>query len=1103
MQPEQLNYDAIGKALFYNSNVGIHIIQQGRLVLVNEHFVNLIGYTVEQLVGKNSLDFVHPDDRETVSINATRALKGQLTEPYGLRFLARDGSVRYGMENMISISWCGKPAGLGLLLDITQQKKLEEQLSCSLEYQQAILENNAAGIFTVDQNRTITTVNKSFSDIYGYTPDEVIGRSAAIIHVDQAHYRSFASIFMNVRDGYEQMKTDYRFRRKDGRIIWCDIMGAKITDPTGQKGVIWSVIDITERREVERRIQYQALHDDLTDLPNRRALDLELTKAIARAARQGTVIAVGVLDLDDFKPVNDIFGHHAGDQLLREITWRLKSRLREVDFLARLGGDEFVLIFEGLDQANCQAKLATTLNRLHEAVESPFEPVQGKKAVVGMSLGMSLYPLDGQEGDTLLRQADVALNQIKSHKLDRTQWWQCGPADGDDSTRKERLDPYTRKAAEILGDIHIRQTVMRGADRFAGRFLAELKLDPQANAILSYLDAAQMNSFKTRVAEHLLFLSDPATTKTSVMNRGRHLGHTHVLTGVNGSLVTRASSLYRRLLFEELQSATLSERTRRQFLRILEGRLQDNIQADLEAEEATLEEYTKPLDAPRTRDTILRTNVFHQKIDKLGKLPGVLAALLIILNSRGVFAVDYGSGSHSAWLTALLRTPDFQTVLNSSQPGGQGLTARAWRTHRILSSPRAPDDLSPHSGLMGIRSQLSVPILDEAGRSVAVIALYGAYPNQFESPWMQQFALHIGRHWNRIGRTGDQESEVPALPQVVAATYREQLFAGGLSMHVQPVVDLETGQVVQVEALARLRLPDGQLVLPGDFLPLLGDAELNLLFCLGLDQALEQLACWDAQGLFLTASVNLPPSCMLDPDCTLWVKDSLRRHGILPHRLTLELLENQNIDPASQDLTIERINHLAGLGVKFALDDLGSGYASLLRLSLLPFDTIKVDQRLTTRMRAAPIQTLRIMGTLIKMGATLGQKVVVEGLEDNGIIEMASILGAHLGQGFGLARPMQAGNLAKWQADFRLPGTPKKIHTFCGALAYHSTFVDSGDESPALALPECPLTAFLAEKGLENSPAASWHAQMHADENVQTARQELLGWLAQQVSAGL
>ena len=180
------------------------------------------------------------------------------------------------------------------------------------------------------------------------------------------------------------------------------------------------------------RASAQLSRDPLTGLGNRLDLEVRLQQALARARRHGTEVALGYIDLDDFKPVNDSLGHAAGDALLRQLATRWRDELRSSELIARLGGDEFVLLVEDLDPQHAVTQLDAVVERLHRAVQSEFE-LAGTTARVGMTIGVARYPLDGTEADTLLRHADAAMYHGKKHKAHgRAGWWparaQAGPS---------------------------------------------------------------------------------------------------------------------------------------------------------------------------------------------------------------------------------------------------------------------------------------------------------------------------------------------------------------------------------------------------------------------------------------------------------------------------------------------------------------------------------------------------------------------------------------------------------------------------------------------------------------------------------------------------
>lgn len=974
-----------------------------------------------------------------------------------------------------------------------RERLLERKLQLSQSYQRALFEKNAAGIFLVDHNRIIRDVNTSLAEITGYSQAELVGQSTAMLHVDQEAFESFSPQHQALLAGKPWVHETLNLRRKDGKIIVVQILGSLVTLATDEAGILWSIVDVTLQQQAQDQILYQSLHDALTHLPNRRALDEYLPKAMARVQRQGSTLAVGMLDLDDFKPVNDNWGHEAGDRLLMQLAARLQSLIRETDFLVRLGGDEFVVVFENLEEGSTMIQLQSALDRLHQAVESPFELSEEIRAEVGMTLGVALYPYDAKDGDSLIRLADAAMYQAKEHKHDRQQWWRHGVIKVEPAEQEKQLDAYSDEAISLLEKTQ--PYLQRVLSEFVNAFYSELAVEPQARSILNTLSDVEMQGLKQSQYRHLKFMLDPATTRDQVLERAKRVGEVHVLVGVRPILLTQGISLYRRLLNEHLSQALLPARDRYRLLITVDTRLQDDLHVELDIEDQILTKYFRLTSAPMPPQGIPWLEASAAEITWIGALPGIQAAMLLQLVPNGSFSVITHSGPQAHSIAELFSRPDKRPLIDPGSSRGVGICAQAWRSRQIFTS--AALSLDPRYRawhdtpiLSKARSALSVPIINANGQCEAVIALLGAYPSQFESQVMQQFAIGLKQRWEQIWtRCG---SKPPVIPEQDAEKLRQRLFDNGLEMQVQPIIDLRTGRLVKVEALARLNMEDGKALSPGFFLALLSEAELNRLFCIGLDSTLSHLVAWDAQGLHIDITINLPPCALLDDKSPTWVQAALQKHGIAPERLTLELLETQSIDLVQRN---EVINQLLSLGIQLAIDDLGSGYSSLQRLSSIPFQTIKIDQGLLIQVRDKPIQTIGLISSIIQMGRDLNLVVVVEGLEDAGMIEMAAILGAQNGQGYALAKPMAADHMISWQAQFKLPITIGSIHTYLGALTYHWWFIHHEHHVHPVDELTCPLTQFLSEQNLQVSEVANWHKQIHADPGDAATSALLTGYL--------
>ena len=964
------------------------------------------------------------------------------------------------------------------------------------QVRESLLGNALVGI-VMTRGRHIVDANDHFARMIGY-PDKqsLVGQLTSSLYPDDEAFGRVRALYPTLRTQGSGQLGSVRLQRTSGEVIRCDLSGSMVQEAEGQLAV-WTVVDVTARDQLQMRIEFESLHDVLTGLPNRRALDHDLPKALARAHRSGNIVAVGMLDLDDFKPVNDNHGHEAGDRLLRELARRLLAGLRESDQLVRLGGDEFIVVIEDLVEPRVEAQLSRLLKRLHEAVETPFTIDTDTQAVLGMSMGVALFPSDAQDADALIRMADAAMYQAKLHKHDRTRWWWLHASNTPQPEVEIDTDAFGPMAIELMtkAEPHLREL----PDQFVERFYAGLHEEEATAAILRTLLPQELERLKQRQLQHLRFLLDPHTSREAIAARARQIGQVHALVGVSGAWLSKAQSLYRQLLSSGLNHALLPARDRYRTLRAAEARIEEDFQNQLDMEAQVVAAYLDVLASHLPARGSLWSDVGAEGIEALGQLPGLAAALLMRLGPDGVFAVENSAGPRAEQVASLLQTPGSEAVLDPDSPRGQGLTARAWRSLRIESSASYAQDTRyqtwhERARALQVRSSLSVPVLDADGHVVVVISLFGSYPHQFESAVMQQFARGLQHRWEQLWTLST--TPAPVVAQEQALSFRQTLLNGGLRMYMQPIVELRSNRLVKVEALARLEMPHGDIVPPGVFLPLLGSAELDRLFRLGLDQALTHLTQWEQQGLQVDISVNLPPSTLHDPDCSQWVADILLRHKVAPQRLTLELLETHNIETPGQDLSIKQ---LQTLGVGLAMDDLGSGYSSLQRLSTMPFDTIKIDQSLLLHVRDNPLQTLSLVSTLVQMGRDFERQVVAEGLEDEGVIEAVTVLGANLGQGYGLARPMPAEALVDWHRQLEPTTRGTQVHTFLGALAFHWQFMRQDRGKAASPWTTCPLTRFLHDQGLDDSEAAEWHRQLHSGQGVRQASQKLMHWLVERV----
>lgn len=298
----------------------------------------------------------------------------------------------------------------GLVRERTQDlHRANDELRALGEEQSAMLDNDLIGIVRQHMpSRTSLWANRAMARMFGYSPEELAGHASRQLYADVASYERVGSEARAAFALGQDYITEVRLRRKDGEDIWVHLQGTPLTARPGE--ALWMMTDITSQHRYKEQVEHIAFHDALTGLPNRLLLADRVRQAIASAQRAGLRVALAYVDLDGFKAVNDIYGHEAGDYLLRELARRMSACVRAEDTVARLGGDEFVLV---LHVATGQEACDAVLRRVLEEASRPVEICEGTMASVGCSIGVAIWPLDGADASALLAAADAAMYVAK------------------------------------------------------------------------------------------------------------------------------------------------------------------------------------------------------------------------------------------------------------------------------------------------------------------------------------------------------------------------------------------------------------------------------------------------------------------------------------------------------------------------------------------------------------------------------------------------------------------------------------------------------------------------------------------------------------------
>ena len=378
-----------------------------RFTYVGPQAVKVLGYALEQWYEDGFwLKRMHPDDRGWVLRKAQLALEQGRDTELEYRMFTAGGRTVWLRHIFSVVADDGGQASLqGFLFDITNRKRAEDQLRLAGE----VFQSSGEAIVITDAAMRIVSVNPAFSTVTGYSADEAVGQTPYSLSTGIRSQERDGEIWARVwEDGYWQGEVWDRRRNGDVYPKWLTV--SVVRDANGRPvNYIEIFSDVSERKEREERVQHLAHHDFLTDLPNRVLLNDRTTQAISLAERNGSQVAVMFLDLDRFKNVNDSLGHTIGDKLLQEVARRLRSSMRASDTVSRLGGDEFVILIPDMADA---ADVARTAQKVLDAVSQPYS-IDGHELVTTPSVGISVYPNDGRDVETLLKNADAAMYHAK------------------------------------------------------------------------------------------------------------------------------------------------------------------------------------------------------------------------------------------------------------------------------------------------------------------------------------------------------------------------------------------------------------------------------------------------------------------------------------------------------------------------------------------------------------------------------------------------------------------------------------------------------------------------------------------------------------------
>ncbi|HUW98258.1 MAG TPA: EAL domain-containing protein [Acidiferrobacter sp.] len=642
----------------------------------------------------------------------------------------------------------------------------------------------------------------------------------------------------------------------------------------------------------------------------------------------------------------------------------------------------------------------------------------------------------------------------------------------------EDLDAYGPQAAALLKLTHGYFASL--GEYCIAAFYEGLTRHAGPDGVITRLNPEQFAHTQAQQLGQLRALLDPHLNEQAHHEHAIQAGHIHAFTGIETTWLVDAYELYLKQLLRHIQKWPGTSEERAQLRQVLMTRLMADLNGQIRGQHqiAQAQQQATSLITHLPETTTTFSDFIRRVLETLVTLPGMKAGTLARPDGNGDFQYETVAGltfeSHVTSLADLQLIPS----IHSDRPLGQGPSGRAWRSAQIQQTLAIASDptLAPWREFardLGYASMATIPINDAGGCPQALVTLYHGWPGYFATPnlanLIDRLYSELAIVFARSGRTSH------VVPYEIRETYRERLIKGALTMLYQPLIDLGSGQLSKVEALARLNNPDSTYVSPGDFLPAFGEHELRRLFAMGLRQALTDLRYWEDHGLATSVAINLPAQALADREYLAIARDVLHDIPIETKRLTLELLETAEIDSRRDSGAM--LSEWKALGICLAQDDLGSGYSSLIRMEQLAVDDVKIDQGLVSTAVLTPHKALQFIHHLTHLAHSMDVRVTVEGLEGAGLIEAAAILGADAGQGYAIARPMGARELLSWTHSSKLPLDPTHPQTALGAYAAmiaQNALIALASTRPGLlksvVSEPCALSNYLDLRGLSDTP---------------------------------
>jgi diguanylate cyclase (GGDEF)-like protein/PAS domain S-box-containing protein len=555
---------AFSEAVLEASNVMVTVLDpEGRVLRLNQACAQMTGWDPAVVTGRSIKEVLQGDLADRLMAWIDRGLDGQA----GKIQLDLQDSGRHLVVDVAPIVDSDGVLEKVLLVtkDITASRHQERARQLAEARYRTAFEAAPVGMAQIGLDGCFLEVNRALCDMLGFDADDLVGRQAAAVSDPDDAPRMRELLATMARSDIRSHTSERRLAHSRGHPIWVSLSAATVEHGDGEVShVLAHYLDINDRKRFEGQLQYLADHDPLTGLRNRRSFEEELRRQAARVARYGPAGALLVLDLDNFKQVNDTLGHNAGDELIVSMADLLRHTMRESDVVARLGGDEFAIILPYASLAEAE----TVAAKIVTCVRDKVTVLSGDHyRRVTTSIGLALFDDPGLSGDEVLVNADLTMYDAKEAGRDRYAVYNEALFEPRTKARLAWVDRINEALDDDRFVLYAQPILDLGCDRVTRHELLLRMLDEHGDVIppASFLYVAERVGLIGRIdrwvaSQAIKLLADPrlpADIDLEVNLSGRSLGDPDLLDVIKSGLAETGVDSGR-LVFEITETAAVA-----------------------------------------------------------------------------------------------------------------------------------------------------------------------------------------------------------------------------------------------------------------------------------------------------------------------------------------------------------------------------------------------------------------------------------------------------------------------------------------------------------------------------------------------------------------